>query len=152
MTSEELKEEIDLAITTETTPASITPTDVGDTLKLIVDYVDQEVEYLSIKKECCGFLNYDGTTFSYTSVINQLGSTISWVKFGGVIYGTFSTSVLTENKTFIEDRTVSTSGGYLVSCRRSNGTNFELSFTNTDGTNSSVPNLTNFPIKIEVYN
>jgi hypothetical protein len=43
MTSEELKEEIDLAITTETTPASITPTDVGDTLKLMVDYVDQEV-------------------------------------------------------------------------------------------------------------
>lgn len=42
MTSTELKEEIDLAITSETTPSSITPTDVGDTLKLIVDYVDQQ--------------------------------------------------------------------------------------------------------------
>jgi hypothetical protein len=43
MTSEELKDEIDLAITSETSPASITPTDVGDTLKLMVDYVDQEI-------------------------------------------------------------------------------------------------------------
>jgi hypothetical protein len=50
MTSEELKEEIDLAITTETTPASITPTDVGDTLKLMVDYVDQLAVSKTVKK------------------------------------------------------------------------------------------------------
>lgn len=50
MTSEELKDEIDLAITTETSPASITPTDVGDTLKLMVDYVDQEVKAKVVKR------------------------------------------------------------------------------------------------------
>ena len=62
MTSEELKEEIDLAITTETSPASITPTDVGDTLKLMVDYVDQEIDALPISPKTAGLVEADNVS------------------------------------------------------------------------------------------
>lgn len=37
-----LKAQIDSQITNETTPAGITPTDVGTNLKAVVDYVDQQ--------------------------------------------------------------------------------------------------------------
>lgn len=44
MTNVELKAAIDTAITSETTAASVTPTDVGSKMKEVVDYVDQEAE------------------------------------------------------------------------------------------------------------
>lgn len=37
-----LKAQIDSQITNETTPASVSPTDVGTNIKAIVDYVDQQ--------------------------------------------------------------------------------------------------------------
>jgi len=43
MTNTALKAQIDSQITNETTPAGITPTDVGTNLKAVVDYVDQQV-------------------------------------------------------------------------------------------------------------
>lgn len=42
MTNTALKAQIDSQITNETTPAGITPTDVGTNLKVIVDYVDKQ--------------------------------------------------------------------------------------------------------------
>lgn len=42
MTNTALKAQIDSQITNETTPAGITPTDVGTNLKAVVDYVDQQ--------------------------------------------------------------------------------------------------------------
>jgi len=42
MTNTALKAQIDSQITNETTPAGITPTDVGTNLKEVVDYVDQQ--------------------------------------------------------------------------------------------------------------
>ena len=44
MTNAQLKADIDSAITNETTPASVTPTDVGVTLKLMVDYSDKTLQ------------------------------------------------------------------------------------------------------------
>lgn len=43
MTNTALKAQIDSQITNETTPLGITPTEVGENLKDIVNYVDQEV-------------------------------------------------------------------------------------------------------------
>jgi len=37
-----LKAQIDSQITNETTPASVTPTDVGTNIKAIIDYIDQQ--------------------------------------------------------------------------------------------------------------
>lgn len=37
-----LKAQIDSQITNETTPASVSPTDVGTNIKAVVDYVDQQ--------------------------------------------------------------------------------------------------------------
>lgn len=45
MDSTALKAQIDSQITNETTPASISPTDVGTNLKAVVDYVDQQVAF-----------------------------------------------------------------------------------------------------------
>lgn len=61
MTNIELKDEIDLSITSETSPASITPTDVGDTLKLMVDYIDQQVSLISFPKRLTLKLTQSGT-------------------------------------------------------------------------------------------
>lgn len=78
MTSEELKDEIDLAITTETSPASITPTDVGVTLKLMVDYVDQESENVKIYK---AKLAQSGTgNITATILKNTTGLTITFAR------------------------------------------------------------------------
>jgi len=49
MTNTALKAQIDSEITNETTPAGITPTDVGTNLKSVVDYVDQEIKTKVIK-------------------------------------------------------------------------------------------------------
>lgn len=43
MTNTALKAQIDSQITNETTPSSVSPTDVGTNLKALVDYVDQQV-------------------------------------------------------------------------------------------------------------
>ena len=43
MTNINLKTQIDTDITNKTTSSSITPSNVGDNMKDIVDYVDQEV-------------------------------------------------------------------------------------------------------------
>jgi len=76
MTSAELKDEIDLAITSETSPASITPTDVGGTLKTMVDYVDQEVENVKIYK---AKLAQSGTgNITATILKNTTGLTITF--------------------------------------------------------------------------
>jgi hypothetical protein len=44
MTNTVLKAQIDSQITNETTPNGITPTEVGENIKAVVDYVDQEAE------------------------------------------------------------------------------------------------------------
>lgn len=151
-TREEVLADIEAKITDKTPSDKVQNTEDGANRVLIMDYIDQEVDSVSVKKEMCGFLSYDGTNFTYTSVLNQTtASTISWVGFGGVVYGTVSDSVLTD-KTFIQDRTLNTDGGYLITCRRSNSTNFEMAFVTTSGLSSSVPNFTNLPIKIEIYN
>ena len=104
MTSEELKEEIDLVITTETTPASITPTDVGDTLKLMVDYVDQEIG--SIYKTVIFQSGTSNPTKSDKFNTTDLTFTISRQSLG--VYRLTPSSAITEDvcvKLFLQNNT-----------------------------------------------
>jgi len=82
MTNTALKSQIDSQITNETTPAGITPTDVGTNLKAVVDYVDQQVDFKIYKAKLSqsGTDNITGVilkndtlkTFTYTR--NSTGS------------------------------------------------------------------------------
>jgi hypothetical protein len=98
-------------------------------------------------------LSYDGTSFTYTNVINELGVTITFLVFGGILSCTLSSSVLTENKTIIWASSFTQFGGYLSSASRANGTSFTVALTNTNGTNNTFPtSFVNLPIRIQVYN
>ncbi len=98
-------------------------------------------------------LSYDGTNFTYTSVINELVVTITFSTFGGIIVGTLSSNVLTEGKTIIWASSFLEFGGYLTQGIRNSGTSFTLALTNTDGSNSSIPtSFTDIPVRIQVYN
>lgn len=98
-------------------------------------------------------LSYDGTNFTYTNVINELGVTITFLVLSGTLYCTLSSSVLTEGKTIIWASSFVEFGGYLTQALRSNGTSFTLSLTNTNGTNNTFPtSFTNLPVRIQVYN
>lgn len=153
MTNTALKAQIDSQITNETLPNSVSPTDVGGNLKAVVDYVDQEVltSQEKVKNSIIGFLSYDGTDFIFTSVINQVSAIINWTDDSGTIIGTTSTAVLTSEKTIVKDQSLTENGGYIITGRRVNSTNFTMSFTNTDGTNTTVPNFSNMPIEIDIY-
>jgi len=153
MTNTALKAQIDSQITNETSANAITPTDVGTNLKAIVDYVDQEVltSQEKILDTIAGLLSYDGTDFTFTSIINETDATITWGKFSGTITGTMSSAVLTAGKVIIKDQSIPTGGGYIVTGRQSNTTIFTFTCTSTAGTNSSVPNFDNMPVEINIY-
>jgi hypothetical protein len=98
-------------------------------------------------------LSYDGTSFTYTNVINELGVTITFSTFSGLIICTLSSSVLTENKTIIWASSFLEFGGYLTQGSRNSGNSFTLALTNTDGSNTSIPtSFTDIPVRIQVYN
>lgn len=98
MTNTELKEEIDLTITSETAPSSITPTDVGDTLKLIVDYVDQESMGCKVFS---ALVSQSGTSIPTLKVLkNTTGVTFTASRSGAGNYLlTGSSNVFTTDKT-----------------------------------------------------
>lgn len=75
MTNTALKAQIDSQITNETTPAGITPTDVGTNLKAVVDYVDQQVPYFFY----AATLSQSGTSAPInTGTKNNTGFTFTW--------------------------------------------------------------------------
>ena len=74
MTSTELKSQIDSEITNETAPNSVSTIDVGNNLKDIVDYVDQEIGDLPLTTKTAGLIEandispYQELTFNLNSV------------------------------------------------------------------------------------
>jgi hypothetical protein len=85
MTSTELKSQIDSEITNETAPNSVSTIDVGNNLKDIVDYVDQETSALPISIKTSGATTLsaifseiprDINTLSFTNGKGYLPSTI----------------------------------------------------------------------------
>jgi len=77
MTNTALKAQIDSQITNETTPLGITPTEVGTNLKLIVDYVDQQVPYFIY----AATLSQSGTNAPVnTATRNNTGFLFVWTR------------------------------------------------------------------------
>lgn len=108
---------------------------------------------LQTYKETVILLSYDGTDFTYTNVINQLGVTITFSVFGGILSCTLSSSVLTADKTIIWASSFVEFGGYLTQASRASNTSFTLQLTNTNGTNNTFPtSFYDLPIRIQVYN
>lgn len=87
MTSEELKDDIDLDITSKTAPGSVSPTIVGEKMKEIVDYVDENIPAIVNLKIFRAKLTKSGTgdsaTFSLNVLQNETGKTIVCNNSGG---------------------------------------------------------------------
>jgi hypothetical protein len=84
MTNVELKAAIDAAITSETNPGSVSPSDVGGKMKDVVDYVDQYVEalaptYLEYVAKLTKTGSGSSATFTLTEFKNTLGQTLTAV-------------------------------------------------------------------------
>ena len=130
----------------------VVPTNITDNRTITLPNASGTVA-LKTYNETVILLSYDGTSFTYTNVINELGVTITFSNFSGIIVGTLSSSVLTEDKTIVWASSFVEFGGYLTRASRTNGTSFSLQLTNTNGTNNSIPSsFTNIPIRIQVYN
>ena len=70
MTNTTLKAQIDSQITNETTPSSVSPTDVGTNLKAVVDYIDQQVPV-----KTSASITLSGTTQALPNDINSCSFT-----------------------------------------------------------------------------
>jgi hypothetical protein len=99
-TSTALKAQIDTQITNKTGAGSITKTAVGNNIKAVVDYVDQQVPY----KSYVVFFNQSGTNAPVvTELYNNLGNVV-WTRsiagqFTGTLVGGFPSA-----KTFFPNR------------------------------------------------
>lgn len=111
MTSTELKELIDETITLETTPASVTPTDVGEAMKEIVDYVDQEMPYKFWRAEISASavvrVLHDGIGFTSPTITNPFNGKIVVTKTG------FFTSLDPEKLEFLSEP-INNAGAFYV--------------------------------------
>lgn len=139
MTSTELKDEIDLTITSETSPSSITPTDVGDTLKLMVDYTDQEKRPYKVYT---AYISHGAGTGLPTSVIseNTIGTLTPTYEDTGE-YGFSSSGLFTVGKTVC----ITSAANLMKSGAVSTNANFVSLFTENDAFSSLF-------LEIRVYN
>jgi len=156
MTSEELKEEIDLAITTETTPSSITPTDVGDTLKLMVDYVDQEIntivpEFLTYRALITKSGTGGSAVFTLNVFQNELGKTLITSNSGTncVILEDSSENFMTDN-TFIRVTDMNYLSTVLV--KFSKDSNNQITIFSYFNGSENINFTDNIQLEILVYN
>jgi len=108
-TNIELFEQIDAAITDKTSPGSISPIDIGDNMRDIVSYVDQETAGIPPYKTFIGLLTQSGTSaptvtvkFNNTGVtpsIGYVGVGTSGFIFVGLGLTEANCQVITSNKT-----------------------------------------------------
>jgi len=75
MTNTELKDQIDSEITNETAINSVSTADVGENMKDIVDYVDQEISALPISEKTSGATTLSATFQVVPKDINTLSFT-----------------------------------------------------------------------------
>lgn len=153
MTSEELKEEIDLAITTETTPASITPTDVGDTLKLMVDYVDQEKRPYKVYSAT---ITQSGTSDPILEIYENTIGNIAWTRGAtGEYYGTLI-GAFTDAKTMIPNAqsVIQSDGTAVATSVRIYRMNDNAVVVNTKQNNINADSIlaSGYSFEIRVYN
>lgn len=152
MTNTALKAQIDSQITNETTPAGITPTEVGTNLKSIVDYIDQQVPKIYVAT-----LTQSGAGSPVATVIkNDLSDVILWERIGAGNYKGTLVGAFTLNKTLfsiapIKNITMNLSrvSADIISLQTVEFIWNELGYMDYTPTDDY---LLNTPIKIEVYN
>ena len=153
MTSTQLKTQIDTDITNKTTAESVTTDNVGENLKDIVDYIDQE-DNLKQNKILfwASVLSQSGTSAPSGTVINTTPITFTW---GYSTVGTYVLSSSVDLSTYTCILTFSNgsfaSNAYTLS--KNSATTFRL---RTYDTGSGTPVLSNdlingATLKIELY-
>lgn len=105
-TNIQLKQSIDTDVTNKTSPASISPVNVGTSIKSTIDYVDQEKRPYKVYT---AFLNQTGTNIPVATVFENTIGTITWSRnFAGDYMATLTgPNIFTINKTLcLPDRTM----------------------------------------------
>lgn len=152
MTSTEIKEEINLLITTETTPNGITPAEVGGMLENIVDYVDQEASKGFLEYRF--WLTFSSGTLTVESIRNDFeGNTFTLtVPTAGRIEIASSNPVLTASKVDLQNSSVLTSsGGYFCRYVAATTSLGYIYFTRYDNDTSTNPSFTRRVFSLKVY-
>lgn len=149
MTNEQIKINIDTDITNKTQVKSISPANVGENMKSIVDYVDQENTLTY--KEYISLISQSGTNDPVEQVLkNDFETNISWVRDSEGIYTGTLNGAFINFKTVAFISSISFVGGYEITSpnentiriRTANLTSFDL----TDGF------LNETAINIKVFN
>jgi hypothetical protein len=147
MTNTALKAQIDSQITNETSANAITPTDVGTNLKAVVDYVDQQVPFLSYSAllSCT-----DGATVDVALLASNLG-TVEWTRNSAGNYSGTLTDKFTIGKTLV---LLSVNNGYYVGLNSTTNFSNDSIFLEVFNTNTFAPvdYIENVGIEIRVYN
>jgi hypothetical protein len=153
-TNTELKEQIDTNIINKTLPQSVTRNNVGNSIKNVIDYVDQEKRPYKIYT---AVLNQVGTAAPTVLVLENTIGPIIWSYLGvGNYLATLSgDNVFTVNKTFTSpDRTIirksPSTEFYGVSLQRFNDTILRL-YSNSDF-NPIDNTIVDLNVEIRVYN
>lgn len=101
MTNTQLKTQIDTQITNETVKSGITPTDVGENIKAVVDYVDQKVADSRPYKVYTALLTHHNGISNPSVIVleNTLGGEIIWTRSNTGRYTGTLLDIFTLNKT-----------------------------------------------------
>ena len=144
MTNAQLKADIDSAITNETTPASITPTSVGVTLKSMVDYVDQNTLKIFVTQSGVSNPIID------TTCINTTGKTWTITRIGVGYYKLIPNTAFSDiKKVFVN---IQNQGGYYVINAVGLDYNFIQIIVYDPETNAPIDYIDSSVITVEILN
>jgi hypothetical protein len=104
MTNTQLKTQIDADITNKTTAESVTTDNVGENLKDIVDYVDQEIATTGLPyKSYVALITHGAGNSNPTAQVlhNTLGGAVTWIYEEPNNYAASTAGLFTLNKTVI---------------------------------------------------
>ena len=145
MTSEELKDLVDLEITNKTNYNSITPTDVGETIKTIIDNLRPYKVYTAL-------LTQTGTNAPVATVLeNTLGGDITFTYNSDGNFNMLSDGLFKNSKTWWQITT--RDNGYIPQIDQLDEDTLNLTFNTIIQGFSLVNCMFNpNPIEIRVYN
>lgn len=153
MTNVELKAAIDAVITSETTPGSVSPSDVGGKMKDVVDYVDQEKRPYKVYSAT---ISQSGTNNPVVQIYENTLGNIAWTRGGvGDYYGTLL-SAFTDEKTMIlnAEAIIQSDGLSVASGVRIYKQNVNSVVVNTKLNNMNADSIISngYSFEIRVYN
>lgn len=163
-TGAELKAQINVGITSQVDPDSITLGEqIGQPMEDIVDYVDQEIAALPTQPlRYKGLLSFTSGVFTFTPLVNTLGdgsgdgiNDIAWsnpTPTNGRIIGTMTTAPFTTNKTVVKSTIVDSTSGHIMGYGwKGSASQARYTLVPLSGTPTTTPNFADMVIDIEVY-